>query len=249
MKNVATKCSKPILAILMLTNISFAQDFNGIAEDLNSSTTIIDDSRLKLEAELLLKEAIVLSIDKLKEFNAVTGLDSEYGHLTAIPVAAAVMYLNYIVSPASLKAVNLVTPTNAKMIAYLSEFRDLNKKIKAAKLEYKNAKDAYEMAKKMNDEGLIKLTLADLENMDKNLSHAIVQKSKHLSTRPGALYGLGRTIRGIAKSTIILGSSIVTFGVMNDVMLLWIPWYEDLFYHPMKADVEQLTQVLYPDVQ
>lgn len=249
MKDVAVKCSKSILAILMLTNVSLAQDFNGIAEDLNSSTTIIEDSRLKLEVELMFKESVLLSMDQINEFNQALGFDSEYGHITAIPVLAAGLAITYLTLPVVNGAINYVTPSNVKMLAYLNEYKVLKQNVLTARAEYNDAVKRNKLAVSINNDAVRNQTILEMDIKNRNLSHAIVQQASHLKTRPGALYGMGRAVRGLAKTTLFLGSATIGLGVIGDVAMLWLPEETDLFYNQLKSDVEQLNQVLYPNAQ
>jgi hypothetical protein len=83
-----------------------------IAENLNINTELLDETRLKMKAELILKESILLSMEKMDAFNQATGFKSPYGHVVAIPNVIVSLYILSKGIPVSNKVVNYLTPDN-----------------------------------------------------------------------------------------------------------------------------------------
>lgn len=213
-----------------------------IAEALNINSEILNEEQLKLKAELLLKESILLSMEQMDKFNQATGLNSEYGHLVAIPNVVLSLYVISKGVPVSNHVVNYLTPEN-KMKSFM-------KQIDAIDLKIKEAKKAVAISKKAlasvieNNLDAVEIAKTNILLKENALNAVIGQRYLLLQTKPGVFYKAGRLTRGLVKSTVFLGAATVTIAMVSDLVLLWLPEDRKAFEAELRQDVLSLESLL-----
>ena len=229
------------LSLTLVSHMSYAQNLDVLASDLASANDVVEDSRIKLEVELMLKESIVYAIEQTESFNEAVGFDGEYGRFTVIPNAVIGLGLIYLGTPRVNSAINAVTPSRDIMASYLQKYRELSQNVRNAQRELNNAIENI-VGERSSDVYKLRVDI-----FERNLSHAIVQKQNHIRTQPGSIYRLGRLARGVAKTTLIFSGLTLSVGIIGDVAMLWLPDQTNELKTQLESDIEQLNQILYPD--
>lgn len=243
-----------ISALLVLNTIGVqAQSLNPTTENsldklsgqINHSESVLSTEEMKLRGELLLKETILEGFQTMDSFNEAAGFNSDYGKFVAIPSAVASLYFLSVGTPKALNIVNLLTPAE-RLKAFTKELNILEKEILAAKKVLRNANINLSEVKYVNNISSEAVSLANSKVKAAKLNYdaAIGKKAMHLQVKPSVFYKTGRFIRGAAKSTLVIGSIVLSVSMISDVLILWLPEDVQAYKNQTSADIQVLRHLL-----
>lgn len=229
-------CFKFLISFSIFTSQStYASDFDVLSSELKKAGTLINESEAKLKADLIFYEILIDLIEQGKQFNQTVGFDTEYGLYIAVPNFAVLLFSYYSTAPKISNIIDKVTPNKSILDNFILEHDRLKKEEITALRELKKAKKD-------------QLSDLDIDVKNKNLSHAILQRQNFLRTQPGVFYKLGRILRNTSKGTLAVSGIALTVAVAADFSMLLLPKQSDEFLDQLKSDVQQLNQILYPEL-
>lgn len=200
-----------IVGLCFLASTSFAGDFSisnvntdKISSSMEAVKEAVANNKYKLEAELMIKEAMLAGIEYNLELSEAASnsvisinekqyqpMDGYYERMVvALPPAAVGFFLNYVGAKLSHKALKAITPSAEKANAYRAAWKANRKEIKLIEKALKKTKAQYRDT-----------TRAQLTN---RLTKAKAAKLEILGTKPSSFYRLGRFTRVAGTGAIVV---------------------------------------------